>query len=143
MEQVRTIRVVVDTNVWISFLIGKRLRSLLKLVADRSVTLVFAPQLIREIETVTSRPSLSKYFASNDVRAMIKLLKQIGEEYLVEPINNFEPDPKDSFLLDLLSASAADYLVTGDKALLRYRTFESTLIISPSEFEKILKEIRM
>ena len=42
------------------------------------------------------------------------------------------------FLLDLVSVSKADYLVTGNKTLLTLHPFETTAILSPSDFEKVL-----
>jgi len=43
------------------------------------------------------------------------------------------------FLLDLITASQADYLVTGDKDLLMLHPFESAAIMTPIDFEKIIK----
>ena len=45
-------------------------------------------------------------------------------------------DPKDNFLLNLIDASKADYLVTGDNDLLILNLFKTAKIITPSDFEK-------
>jgi hypothetical protein len=55
-------RVVIDTNVMISFLIGKRLRKLKDKLSDSSIRLILTEQLISELKLVTSRPKFKKYF---------------------------------------------------------------------------------
>jgi putative PIN family toxin of toxin-antitoxin system len=55
-------RVVIDTNVMVSFLIGKRLRKLKDKLSDSSIKLILTKQLIDELKLVTSRPKLRKYF---------------------------------------------------------------------------------
>ena len=66
--KVKTNKVIFDTNVWISFLIGKRLSIIKNHIADRQITIVITQQLLDEIINVTSREKLKKYFpvAKND-----------------------------------------------------------------------------
>ena len=52
-----SIRVIFDTNVWISFLIGKRLASIKGHIADGRI-IITTPQLINEIKEVTHRPKV-------------------------------------------------------------------------------------
>ena len=63
----RNIKVIFDTNVWISFLIGKRLSFIKKFIADGQFTIVITDQLIDEIKVVTSRERLKKYFPKESV----------------------------------------------------------------------------
>ncbi len=58
----RSIKVIFDTNVWISFLIGKRLTKITRHISDRSITIVTTEQLLTEIKTVTSRKNLKNIF---------------------------------------------------------------------------------
>ena len=55
-------RVIVDTNCWISFLIGKRLSSLVDLLSNERVRLVVCDELLEEIREVTKRRKFAKYF---------------------------------------------------------------------------------
>jgi putative PIN family toxin of toxin-antitoxin system len=57
-------RVIFDTNVWVSILIGKQSASIVSSLSSGSVTLIFTDQLIEEIRLVTSRKKLRKYFMS-------------------------------------------------------------------------------
>ena len=67
-------RIIVDTNLWISFLIGKKLAGLLDFLSDEKVELVVSQELLNEVLEVASRPKLKKYFSQehlNDSRDFI------------------------------------------------------------------------
>lgn len=53
-------RIIVDTNLWISFLIGKKLAGLLDFLSDEKVELVVSQELLNEVLEVASRPKLKK-----------------------------------------------------------------------------------
>ena len=132
------IKVIFDTNVWISFLIGKRLSIVEKYMSNQQVTMVVTEQLLEEIIEVTAREYLKKYFPHAKVLELIRFLEVHAERYEITPQYFISRDPKDNFLLDLISASKAHYLVTGDKDLLALNPFEGTAILTPLDFEKIL-----
>ncbi len=62
MPSQRPSKVIIDTNLWISFLIGKELQNLKDLITTEKVRLIIAEQLITELKIVTTRPKLQKYF---------------------------------------------------------------------------------
>lgn len=136
----RSIKVIFDTNVWISFLIGKRLTKITRHISDRNITIITTEQLLTEIKTVTSRKKLKKYFPQESVKELIELLDTIAEKVDIKPTHFINRDPKDNFLLDLIDFSKADYLVTGDKDLLEHNPFKTAKILTPGEFEKELKK---
>jgi putative PIN family toxin of toxin-antitoxin system len=138
--KVKSIKVIIDTNVWISFLIGKRLSIIKNHIADRQITIVITQQLLDEIINVTSREKLKKYFPKESVVDLIELLKTVAEYIEITPTHFINRDPKDNFLLDLIEFSKADYLVTGDKDLLELNPFQSATILTPSDFEKIIAD---
>jgi putative PIN family toxin of toxin-antitoxin system len=51
-------RVIFDTNIWISFLIGKGLGKIKDYISDGSISIIVTDQLISEIKMVTSREKL-------------------------------------------------------------------------------------
>ena len=55
-------RVIIDTNLLLSFLIGKRLHDLLDIISHSEVQLVMSPFLFDEIFEVASRPKFARYF---------------------------------------------------------------------------------
>jgi putative PIN family toxin of toxin-antitoxin system len=60
-------KIVIDTNIWISFLIGKKLSSLKSLISNQNIQIIISDELIKEIEDVTNRPKLRKYFPQEKV----------------------------------------------------------------------------
>jgi uncharacterized protein len=129
------IKVIFDTNVWISFLIGKRLAFIKNFIVDGKITIVITPQLLEEIKEVTSRERLKKYFPKESVKELIDLLQTVGKNVAIKPKYFINRDPKDNFLLDLIDFSKADYLVTGDKDLLLHNPFKTATILTPANFE--------
>ena len=134
----KNIKVIFDTNVWISFLIGKRLSFIKNYISNGQITIVTTEQLLKEIKEVTSRERLKKYFPQESVIELLQLLETIAKKVEIEPTHFINRDTKDNFLLDLIDFSKADYLVTGDKDLLVHNPFKSATILTPANFEKAL-----
>ena len=89
------IKVIFDTNVWIGFLIGKQLAIIEKYIANRQITIVTTDQLLKEIQDVTNKNSLKKYFPYTKVLELIKLLKIIGENYQITSQHSISRAPKE------------------------------------------------
>lgn len=136
----KDVKVIFDTNVWISFLIGKRLAKIKQYISDGSITIITTDQLLTEIKMVTNREKLKKYFPEESVKELLELLETIAQKVEIKPTHFINRDPKDNFLLDLIDFSKADYLVTGDKDLLEHNPFKTAKILSPTKFEKELKK---
>ncbi len=134
------IRVIIDTNVWISFLIGKKLSNLKDYLLDERVTIIITDQLIEEIRMVSQREKLKKYFPEESVKELLKLLEIIAISIEISPTHFINRDPKDNFLLDLIDYGKADFLVTGDKDLLETDSFKTAKIIKPTKFESYLRK---
>jgi uncharacterized protein len=96
-----SIRIVVDTNVWIGFLIGKVLAGLSESIVNDKVQILFSEELFDELVTVLRRPKFERYFSQDDVAELVSLLRLKAE--FVDIVLNFNEcrDPKDNFLLDL------------------------------------------
>jgi len=134
--KVKSIKVIFDTNVWISFLIGKRLAIIKNNISSGQIIIITTDQLLTEIKEVTSRDRLKKYFPRESVLELLDLLDTIAEKVEIKPMHFINRDPKDNFLLDLIEFSKADYLVTGDRDLLILNPFKSATILTPASFEK-------
>ena len=131
----KSIKVIFDTNVWISFLIGKSLSFIKTYISTGEIKVVITEQLLKEIKEVTSRDKFKKYFPPESVLELIELLETIAEKVEIKPTHFINRDPKDNFLMDLIDFSKADYLVTGDKDLLVHNPFKSATILTPANFE--------
>jgi len=102
----KNIKVIFDTNVWISFLIGKRLSFIKTYISTGIIQIVITEQLLKEIKEVTSRDKFKKYFPQQSVAELIELLETIAERVEIKPIHFINRDPKDNFLLDLIDFRA-------------------------------------
>ncbi len=72
-------KVIIDTNLWISFLITKDFKKLDEKIKAKSIRLIFSLELIEEFLVVISRPKLKQYFESSDVEKLIDLFDVYGE----------------------------------------------------------------
>ncbi len=138
MPRSRRIKVIIDTNLFISFLIGRKLHGLKEKVVDFKFELIFAEQSIQELIMVSQRQKFSKYFKAEDLDNLVDLIQTIGRIFKITHIPAICRDPKDDFLLELASKSKADYLVTGDIDLLEIENHKGTKIITVKEFDRIL-----
>jgi putative PIN family toxin of toxin-antitoxin system len=128
------VRVIIDTNLWISALIGKRTSELQNLFIEKPIRPIFSQGLLDELIVATQKPKLQKYFRPERVNALILTLHKIGEVVEIRSTVTVCRDPKDNYLLALAKDSRADYLVTGDLDLLILQEFEGTRILTYQDF---------
>ncbi len=119
-------RVILDTNLWISFLISKNYRYLDTHLLQGKVTLLFSEELLSEFLAVTQRPKFVKYFSDKDVAKLLEMMDNFGEVVEVTSELKLCRDEKDNFLLNLALDSQADFLVSGDSDLLILEQVEKT-----------------
>lgn len=127
-------KIILDTNLWISFLISKKFNQIDKLIEGKRIILIFSNELLEEFIDVVSRPKFKKYFSKKDIEKIIENFDQFGELVKVTSDIRVCRDSKDDFLLNLSIDSKADYLITGDKDLLILEKIEDTTILTFSEF---------
>ncbi len=139
MPRART-RLVVDTNVLISWLIGRRLRELDAVLVQEKFQLCFSTRSLAELAEVTRRPKMRKYFtqarAEESIERLVRMAHIVKREPKVVPVCR---DAKDDFLLALAKAAKADLLVTGDDDLLVLKKYGKTRIVTPGELLRALK----
>ena len=56
------LKIIIDTNLWISFVISKKLNLLDPLLLTGKARLLFSTELIDEIERTISKPKLKRFF---------------------------------------------------------------------------------
>ena len=132
-------RVIIDTNLWLSFLIGKRLHDMLDIVSRKEVQLVMSPSLLAEILEVASRPKFTRYFRPDAVLLLRNFFLTYAEFYDLEVVPKRCRDPKDDYLLELSIVSSADKLVSGDKDLTDMKSIGCTRIIGFHEFRELFE----
>ena len=127
-------RVILDTNLWISFLISKRQQELDLLLESGAITLIFSTELLEEFLEVSNRPKFKKFFKKSDIEALLSQIDSFGELIKVKSKVDKCRDAKDNFLLNLSIDGKADFLVTGDTDLLVLGKLNKTQIVSWSDF---------
>lgn len=127
-------RIILDTNLWISFLISKDLAKLDKILFSGKCRLVFSAELMQEFLQVARRPKFRKYFSSDDLEAILESIDEYADFVHVTTKITACRDPKDNFLLALSIDGSADYLLTGDNDLLDIGNIGSTEILTISNF---------
>lgn len=137
MQKKHEQKIIIDTNLWIHFLITKQYTFLDNLLENGKVRLVFSHELLTEFVEVVKRPKLKKYFSEDDLKQMLELIDHYADIISVTSDVKVCRDENDNFLLSLAVDSKANYLITGDNDLLVINQFENTRIITISEYKLI------
>ena len=133
----KSYKIIVDTNVWISFLIGKNLKGLQKHIDSSDIKIIICDEQIQELIEVFNKPKLKKYFSKEQILEFFELLNEASVNIKISTITNLCRDEKDNYLLSLAIDSDADFLLTGDNDLLELMKLNNTNILKFTEFEKI------
>ena len=127
-------RIIIDTNLWISFLITKNFTKLDEIIFSKKCVLVFSQELLEEFLTVAKRPKFRRFFTSSDIEETLETIQEYAEFIEVTSKTEVCKDPKDNFLLSLSQDGNADFLLTGDNDLLILTKFHKTAIVTISDF---------
>jgi putative PIN family toxin of toxin-antitoxin system len=128
---------ILDSNIWISYLITKRLPRLVSIILDNHLSVLTNENLIIEITEVLARAKFKKYLKHSDIEELIALHLKLCHYVSVEETTPLLKDPKDDFLISLYKTGKATILVTGDKELLREATRLNCNVMTLKDFELI------
>lgn len=125
-------RVVLDTNVYISSLVFKgKAREVYDYCIETSEVYT-SDFIIGELsEKLNSKFDYPKTSARNLVKSILSVVEKIDPH---SKLPNVCRDKDDNYVLQLCESVSADYLITGDKDLLILKNFKQTEILSPAEF---------
>jgi len=127
-------RVVIDTNIFIHFLISNSYNNLDKILKTGKYKLLFSKELLEEFIDVVNRPKFRKYFSSKEISNLLNSLWDYAELVVVKSKIDKCRDFKDNFLLSLCIDGNANYLITGDKDLLVLKKIHNAKILTINEF---------
>jgi len=138
MAKPQKIRVILDTNWYVSATINRKSRRrLYQLLIDERLQVLYTNQLMAEFSEVIFRPKFQKIITSNQVQRFIRLILPTLEYIRLKTIITLSRDPKDNYLLSLSKDGKAKYLVTGDPDLLVIKQFGQTHIVTMAEFQQL------
>lgn len=111
-------RIVLDTNVFVSALLSKDgpPGQVLRTIKQEQHTLVSSRYLTDELRSVCRRDHLRHRISLEEVQDLIYNLKAVGDVVSDLPEIHLSPDPKDNPILATAIAGKADLIVTGDKS---------------------------
>lgn len=126
-------RVVADTNIYISAVMFAGLPgSLLDLGLVRAVTLVISPPLLDELE---EKLRVKFGVTAKDAAAIRARLEGVAD--VVVPdflLNVVKDDPDDNRVLECAVAGLVDYIVSGDRHLLKLKAHAGIPILTARQF---------
>jgi len=130
---------VVDSNIWISFLISGMPMFFKEITLDENYKILISADFNNEMKATTKREKFRKYFSLEKASLFINQLAKSSETIYITSNLNLCRDPKDDYLLNLSIDGKAGYLITGDRDLLILKKIENTKIVTLKEFEEIIK----
>lgn len=134
MAKNKSLRLVIDTNLWISFIISKKLNLLEPILFDENTRILFSSELVEELQATITKPKLKKYFSENALEEMLTVFDPYIDFITAKSTVSICRDPNDNFLLALAKDGKANYLLTGDSDLLDIGKYKKTIIIKISQF---------
>jgi len=134
-------RLILDTNVVLSALLSPQgaPARLLDAWERKRFTLVTSAALVAEIRAVARRPFFRARLRASAVDLIAAGLQDFSLYCEDLPSGPAAPDPKDSYLLAMIEASQAEFLVTGDKKLLSLKHHKAAQIVTPGAMIGLLE----
>lgn len=129
-------RIIIDTNIFISFLISDSFSKIDKHFKTNKARLLFSEELLSEFLDVVTRPKLKKYFSEKEITKLTDAIQNHADFIEISSHVDVCRDKKDNFLLALCADGKADYLITGDEDLLILKKFKKTTILKISDYLK-------
>lgn len=109
---------ILDTNIWISYLLSKKYHLLVQLITESKLEVVTCKNLVTEFDQVLRRNKFKKYIRQKEINEAVKIHLKLCKFIEVELKTDSLSDRKDNYLLDLYKEAKATVLVTGDKQLM-------------------------
>jgi putative PIN family toxin of toxin-antitoxin system len=103
-------KIITDTNILISYLIGKELKSLKDLFEEENIEFIINDKLIEEFHRKVTLQKFRNYFEVDKGLAFINFFKRRATLIEVNSEIAICRDSKDNFLLALAKDAGADFL---------------------------------
>jgi len=128
------IKVVVDTNVFVSSFFGGNPRKIVDLWKSGQLTLCLSKPVIDEYVEVLQRIGLKN---ERELRELLSLFAHgfhIIFSAKTPELHLVGEDPDDDKFIECAVALKADFIVSGDKALIAIQDYMGIRIVTPKEF---------
>lgn len=135
----KTDRVVLDTNVFVSLILSRHLDELVVWNKDYKTTIYTCPELFDELKDVLKRTHIRKNITESP-SAYLRFIKTVTQQQTIDLRFDRSPDLKDNYLFDLAYTTKSHYLVTHDKPLLNMKQVNKIKVISLAEWRRLIKK---
>ena len=128
------IKVVVDTNVFVSSFFGSNPRKIVDLWKSGQLTLCLSKPIIDEYVEVLQRIGLKN---ERELRELLSLFAHGFHSIFsakTPKLHLVEKDPDDDKFIECAVSLNADFIVSGDKALIAIQDYMGIRIVTPKEF---------
>lgn len=133
-------KIVLDTNVLISALIKKGKPKIVLLAIIRRRNLILSRKILEEFAETATDPKIRKYAGEQDIARFLRDVANAAKIVRIKSkVKVVEQDPDDDIILATAYDGNADYIVSGDKHLLKLKEFRRIKIVSVSEMLDLLK----
>ena len=134
-------KILFDTNLWISFMIGKRLASLADVLCRHDVEVYVCEQELEEIRGVIAREKFDKLISDDTRYYFFEMVYDVClfTDITVEAHSDIR-DPKDIYLLSLAESVPVDYIVSGDRDLTDMKQHAGIPILKYTELIDMLNK---
>ena len=133
-------RVVVDTNVFISSFFGGNPRKVIDYWLSGKITLCVSKTILKEYFDVMSR------FKFDDETLLLRLISAFEKSYNILFVENpkelewIEDDPADNKFIACAVSLKAEYIVSGDVHLTKIKNIGKIKIVTPLEMDEIIRD---
>ena len=137
-------RVVIDTNVFVSFFL-RRGSTPWRVVRDvlECGELLVSDDTLAELAEVLRRPKFDRYVSRALREEFLDTLPEFATRVAITERIKACQDSQDDKFLEAAVNGQADFLATGDRALLAMKSFRSVVIVSPSAYLRIARGERV
>ena len=131
-------KIVLDTNVYISAaIIGRVCEEILKICRFREIEVFISADIIAEIEAKLKDKFL---WDKKQISVFIENIMEFCTT--VEPaekVHYLKDDPDDDKVLECAVEADCNYIVSGDKHLIKLKSFKNIKILNPAEFLVLIR----
>jgi len=128
------IRVVVDTNVFISSFFGGNPRKIIDLWKTGEIALCLSKPIVDEYIEVLRRLELQNEKEIDELLSLFAHGYHVVFTATTPELNIVEADPDNNMFIECAVALKAKFVISGDKALQAVQDYMKIKIVSPSEF---------
>jgi len=128
--------IVLDTNLIVSHIWGSpNAATIMQAIRDRAnLVPVVSLEMLQELKETLAKPKIEKKVGKDIASEFAKEL-MVYAKY-IEPRKKVDvcEDPDDNMLFECAAEAGAEYIISGDKAVLAVKEYLGTKVVSPQEF---------